>query len=55
MKTLQTAYINALLADASYVKKIEKGDITESLFDKRLTQTQANFLAANFTVKSSVE
>ena len=55
MNTLQTAYINALLADASYVKQIVKGDIAAERFTTRLTQTQANFLAANFTVKTSVE
>ncbi len=56
MNTIQTAYVNALLADASYIKGITKGNITESSdFLKRLTQSQFAFLAANFTVKSSVE
>lgn len=57
MNTIQVAYINALLADASYVTGIKKGGIptNDKDFTKRLTQTQANFLAANFKVIDSVE
>jgi hypothetical protein len=55
MNAIQTAYINALLADASYVKEIKKGEIRASDFTTRLTQSQADFLAANFKVKDSVE
>lgn len=32
MNTVQTAYIIALLADASYVKQIAKGDIPAEKF-----------------------
>ena len=55
MNTIETAYINALLADASYVKEIKRGEIDAGRFRDRLTQSQADFLAANFTVKTSVE
>ncbi len=57
MNAIQTAYINALLADASYVTQIAKGEIqaNEKKFKDRLTQTQADFLAANFEVIDSVE
>ena len=55
MNTIQTAYINALLADASYVEAIRKGELNASAFKGRLTQSQADFLAANFKVKDSVE
>ena len=55
MNPIQTAYINALLADASYVERVPVGDITAGLFSPRLTTTQANYLAANFEVISSIE
>lgn len=55
MNAIQVAYINALLADASYVKDIKKGEIDAARFKDRLTQSQADFLAANFKVKESVE
>ena len=55
MNTIQTAYINALLADASYVEEIKRGEISAADFTKRLTQSQAEYLAANFTVLDSVE
>lgn len=55
MNTIQTAYINALLADASYVEGIQPGEVRAADFTKRLTQSQADFLAANFTVLDSVE
>jgi trimeric autotransporter adhesin len=55
MNSLQFAYLNGLLADASYVTPIKLGEIDAADFGARLTQTQANFLAANFNVKSRVE
>ncbi len=55
MNSIQIAYINALLADAVYVENIGRGEINASRFESRLTATQANYLAANFTVLSSIE
>jgi hypothetical protein len=55
MNPIQTAYINALLADASYVVDIQRGDQVDTKFKDRLTPTQAAYLAANFTVLASIE
>jgi pimeloyl-ACP methyl ester carboxylesterase len=55
MNSVQTAYINALLADAVCVERIERGGINAARFEQRLTGTQAAFLAANFTVLDSIE
>ena len=57
MTLIKSAYINALLADASNVSvsansapgKLE-ADLTE-----RMTPTQAQFIAANFEVLNSIE
>jgi hypothetical protein len=50
VNSIQSAYVNALLADASYVIDIDVGAIDRDRFDERLTHTQASFLAANFRV-----
>ena len=55
MNTIQAAYINALLADTAYVESIGLGDIDVARFEARLTPAQANYLAANFAVLSSIE
>lgn len=55
MSLIQTAYVNALLADASYVTEINAGETEPGDFKARLTEAQANYLAANFTVLSSIE
>ena len=55
MNLIQTAYINALLADASYVERIPVGDVTAGVFSPRLTPTQATYLATNFEILSSIE
>ncbi len=55
MNSIQTAYINALLADAAYIENIGTGEINASRFAPRLTPTQATYLAANFTVVTSIE
>ncbi|WP_172424442.1 hypothetical protein AAHN93_07165 [Vandammella animalimorsus] len=55
MNEIQVAYINALLADASYVTEIAVGEATSNGFGDRLTTTQAAYLAANFEVVSSIE
>jgi hypothetical protein len=55
MSPIQTAYINALLADASYVERVAVGSVTAGQFSTRLTSTQAAYLAANFTVLASEE
>jgi hypothetical protein len=49
MNGLQTAYINALLADASY-ETVLPGEVDADDLEKRLTSAQAAFLAANFRV-----
>jgi hypothetical protein len=46
---IQNAYINALLADAAYVDT----DTFATDLVINLTQTQANFLTANFEVAST--
>jgi hypothetical protein len=56
MNTIQSTYINALLADAAYThfideknKPLASGTIQSNL-TTLLTQTQANYLLANFDV-----
>ncbi|RCS56718.1 hypothetical protein [Parvibium lacunae] len=57
--TINQAYINALLADAVYandnqgLKNGQTGQILESVIQKRMTPTQAKFIADNFTVVSA--
>lgn len=53
MKPIETAYINALLADASYITPAVNIDGDD--MKKRMTATQSAFIAANFKVKASVE
>ena len=53
MKSIESAYINALLADASYVPV--DGGIDVKDMQKRMTATQSAFIAANFKVRTSVE
>lgn len=47
---IQTAYINALLADAAYV---DANSLATDL-PERMTPTQAAYLAANFEVVSAI-
>ena len=57
MNTFQTAYINALLADASYLALTPSMGVN-AIVDAakgRLTLTQATYLAENFTVLTSIE
>ncbi len=53
MNQIATAYINALLADASYVNVLS--GINSSEMQTRMTATQAAFLDDNFEVLESVE
>ena len=53
MNSIQAAYINALLADASYVN-VSNG-VNSADMRTRLTPTQSAYLAANFEVLDSVE
>lgn len=55
MSQIQSAYVNALLADASYVKEIKIGALFPTDFKDRLTETQTTYLAENFTVLTSIE
>lgn len=55
MTSIQTSYINALLADASYVEGVSVGPVDADKFKNRLTETQSTFIAANFKVNASVE
>lgn len=57
MKPIESAYINALLADASYVSVSSNfvGSQLQDALEKRMTLTQAAFIAANFDVLDSVE
>ena len=56
MNTIESAYINALLADAAYAvsPSLNAGQQTTAL-NTRMTPTQATFIAANFDVLDSVE
>ena len=49
MTTLNVAYINALLADAAYVDRLETSEAHERLA-LRLTQPLADFVTNNFEV-----
>lgn len=55
MNPIINTYINALLADAAYVKGIDAGAVDPDMFKDRLTEPQAAYLAANFTVVTSIE
>ena len=57
MNAIETAYINALLADASYVSLplgVTSSQLATALAP-RMTPSQAKFIAANFEVVNSVE
>lgn len=57
MNAIEFSYINALLADASYITvapNMTATDLANATKD-RLTSTQANYLTANFEVVSSIE
>ena len=57
MKTIESAYINALLADAAYrpvTASMSQGELLGEL-ETRMTTTQATFIAQNFEVLSSIE
>ncbi len=56
MKTIANAYINSLLADASYVdlsRGVSSGDMLNDL-TKRMTRIQAAYISANFEVISTI-
>jgi len=60
MTTINDAYINALLADATYAldEKVINGSSDTALFDKlqgRLTPTLAKYIGDNFTVVTHYE
>jgi trimeric autotransporter adhesin len=55
MKPIETAYVNALLADASYVVGLSPRINLEDELKTRMTPSQAKFIAANFEVVNSVE
>ncbi len=57
MTKIADAYINALLADASYVDLVDEplnSPANIESLGKRLTTTQADYLAANFEIASLV-
>ncbi len=53
MKSIESAYINALLADAAYIQVA--GGINTADMKERMTATQAAFIVDNFTVVTSLE
>ena len=58
MRTITDAYVNALLADATYAERLLDGDSGPSLVEKlqgRMTPTVASFIAANFDVAAHKE
>ncbi len=58
MITINDSYINALLADASYVSNFLPGMTGTRLADQivgRMTPALANYIGANFTVVTQIE
>lgn len=60
MTTIDQAYINALLADATYalddsVERGTTGNELEEFLNERMTPTQAEYIGNNFTVIDHVE
>lgn len=58
MPNIADAYVNALLADASYVKTLQNGLAGAQLqqaLQERMTPTLATFIAGNFVVASHIE
>ncbi|MES2831502.1 MAG: hypothetical protein V4695_05860 [Pseudomonadota bacterium] len=53
MKAIETAYINALLADACYISVAT--NTSDDELRERLTPAQFDFLLANFKVEDSIE
>ena len=53
MNPIESAYVNALLADASYVS-VSSGIVT-NVMNARMTVSQTAFIAANFEVLDKVE
>jgi len=49
MTTINSAYINAMLADASYVNGLSGANLASTL-TARMTEAQAKFINDNFTV-----
>ena len=56
MNTINDFYVNALLADAAYVKGVleSDSDLAQKL-SKRMTPSQAQYIADNFTVISAID
>ena len=57
MPTINDAFVNAVLADASYANELAPGNTTEALRDKvssRMTPTLAALIGTNFTVVTSI-
>lgn len=57
MTTITNAYINALLADAAYVDLLKApldSEANKTELNRSLTTAQADFLAANFEIASSI-
>jgi trimeric autotransporter adhesin len=58
MSTINDAFINALLADASYVEDLQPNqtpDTLRGLLSPRMTPTLAQYIANNFTVASAID
>jgi hypothetical protein len=58
MSTINDAFINALLADASYVEGLQPNQAPGTLqwlLSDRMTPTLAQFIADNFTVASAID
>jgi hypothetical protein len=54
MTVINDAYINALLADAAYVKDLAAGNLASDL-SSRMTPTLAKYIADNFTVVTQID
>ena len=54
MTGINNAYINALLADVSYVDDLAGGSVVTDELEERITPTQAEFVGDNFIVLEQV-
>jgi hypothetical protein len=55
MTTINDTYINALLADAAYVKDLTALSDLQNLLSPRMTPTLAKYVADNFSVVTQID
>ena len=55
MTTINNTYINALLADATYVHNLNSGSDLKSDLAPRMTPTLADYISQNFSVVTQIQ